>query len=194
MQTKFCPSYFRQARNKPSETIKSMNETLINQLKTKGCRFASLTYKSKGSGEIAVHTLLLGVNLKNAYIRDVEKLKEILPTLSGVDKIACEEILKSKLESLKKGIGNNSAYTQKGIWKNVCPGIREREDKTIQIYGFSIRKKVIVKGEHKKVNSSEKTLAKKKLNKLLRSSRFRPFVFEKETEFELKANKLETIA
>ena len=171
-----------------------MNESLINQLKTKGCRFASLTYKSKGSGEIAIHTLLLGVNLENAYRRDVEKLKEMLPTLDGISKAACEEILKSKLESLEKGIGNNSAYTQKGIWENVCPGIRKREDGTIQIYGFSIRKKVLVKGEHKKVNSSDKTIAKQKLNKLLRSGKFRPFVFSPDTDFELRANKLVTTA
>ncbi len=172
-----------------------MHEKLIEQLKTKGCRFASLTYKAKGSGEIAIHTLLLGVSLENAYKADIAKLESVVHTLQGVELEACTEMLASLKESIEKGIGNNSAYTQKGKWETVCNGIRKSEN-SIQIYGFSIRKKVLVKGEFKKVNSSEKTIAKNQLRKRfrLKSSRFRPFAYDSQAMFELRANKIVNIA
>ena len=41
----------------------------------KGARFASITYTAKGSGEVARHTLCLGVSVERAYLRDLAMLK-----------------------------------------------------------------------------------------------------------------------
>lgn len=172
-----------------------MNDKLLKSLETQGCRFADLFYVAKGTGEVARHTLLLGVSLENAYRKDLAKLEAMLPSLEGVEREACEELIASLQESLAKGIGNNSQYTQKGMWKTICPGIRKEEETgKVQIYGFSIRKRVIQEGEYKVVKSRPKTIAKNKLRKQLRSGKFRPFSFEPGTEFELHANKLVTKA
>jgi hypothetical protein len=161
--------------------MKNLIET-IQQATAKGCRFASITYKAKTTGEIAKHILLLGVSLENAYKKDVAKLEGV--SYSGVKEEARKAILASLCESLKKGIGKNSAYTQKGQWETLGKGIRRNIEKgTIQVYGLSVSKRVIVKGTYKTVNSLPLTIEKNKLKKelRLRSSKFRPFVVDPTT-------------
>lgn len=145
-----------------------------------GARFASLTYIAKGSGEKAVHTLVLGVNVERAYRRDIAILRGKAKTLvSPVERQACAELLRSLRESLRVGLGNNSAYTCAGVYTSLARGIKQHNDNgQVHITGFTIGKKVIVEGVHKQVKSSAKTLAKNALRRAMKSGKFRQFVFD----------------
>ena len=154
----------------------------------KGARFASLTYTAKGTGEVARHTVCLGVSVERAYRRDLAMLtakrKSLLDSLEateGLAKIfvtleACDELIASLEESLEKGIGNNSAYTCAGVYESICRGVKfHKETGELYVTGFTIGKEVIKKGEHKVVKSSEKTIAKNALRRGMKSGKFRQF-------------------
>lgn len=160
-----------------------MNQNLVRALKrvadTAGCRFASITYKSKETGEIARHTLLLGVNVERAYKRDLSVYKGKSARLQGVESVACGELIVSLEESLTVGIGNNSAYTCKDVYTPVAPGIKtHNETGAVYVNGFSLGKKVLQPGVYKAVKSSDKTLAKNALRKIGKMGRFRQFVID----------------
>ncbi len=142
-------------------------------------RFASFTYTAKGSGEIARHTVLLGASYRNAYQKDLAKLTRKVRSLSGIDKIACEEIitsLKTSLESWEKG-EKNPDYTCKETYHELGNGLLiHKETGDLHIKAFTVSKVVLQPGEHKLVNSSEKTLAKKAIEKTLRKGKIRQFV------------------
>lgn len=168
-----------------------MKEQLLKAIselaKIEGARFISLTYKAKGTGEVARHTLLIGVNLQRAYRADLAKLKRKVRSLDGVKKIACRELIASLTESLTVGIGNNSAYTQKDTYENVLPGIKlHLENNELHLNAFSRAKVVLQEGEHKEVKSSEKTIAKNALRQSGRLGKFRQFI--------LKTDNLEKVA
>jgi hypothetical protein len=152
--------------------------TEIEALAHSGARFASLVYTAKGTGETARHTVCLGVSVERAYQRDIAILNNEKARLSGVELLACEELLSSLHESLDKGIGNNSNYTNKGVYSHAAGerGIKfHREQGTVYICGFSLNKTVIEPGTYKETKSSAKTLAKKALKEKLKSGRFRMF-------------------
>jgi len=144
-----------------------------------GARFASFTYQAKGTGEVAQHTVALGVSIENAYRRDLALLKAKLPRLAGVEREACEELIASFTESLEKGAGNNSNYTCADVYAPVCKGVKvHKETGALHVSGFSIAKNVISPGVHKTVKSSAKTIAKNALRRGMKSGKFRQFAFE----------------
>lgn len=150
----------------------------LASLSNVGARFASFTYASKGSGEVARHVVALGVNVERAYRRDLAVLQGKRNTLSGVELQACDELIASLQNSLEKGIGNNDAYTCADTYTPVCKGVKvHKENGELHVFGFSMGKTVLEAGEHKKVKSSEKTIAKNKLRKGLKSGKFRQFAF-----------------
>lgn len=155
----------------------------IKTLATSGARIASLLYTAKGTGEVARHTVVLGVSIEKAYKRDIKILTAKRATLSGVALVACDEMIASLQESLTKGIGNNDAYTCKGVYEQIANGMKLHiENVELHISGFSIGKTVLVEGVYKHVNSSAKTLAKKALKKCMKSGNFRQYaVAELET-------------
>lgn len=156
--------------------------SVIRSTYAKGARFASLLYTAKGSGEVARHVVCLGVSIERAYKRDLALLIALLPTLSGVASEACAELIASLRDSLTNGIGNNAAYTCKDVYTHLATGIKEHtESGEIHVYGFAIAKTVLAEGKYKSVNSSDKTIAKNKLRKLLKSGNFRQFALSNAT-------------
>jgi hypothetical protein len=165
---------------------------IISQvIANKSPRFVSLNYTSKGTGEIARHTIRIGASVENAYRKDLRTLEKELCSMRvalndghawqglslSVAILACEEMISSLKESLDKGIGNNSAYTCKDVFVNIAKGIKvHKESGEVHLTGFGRSKVTLQEGTHKSVNSSEKTLAKKKLKKLLLSGKFKQFV------------------
>ncbi len=143
---------------------------------TKSARFASFTYASKGTGEIARHTIRFGASIEKAYRADLAKLEKLAPTLSGVALEACNELVASLRESLEKGVGNNSGYTGADTYTSIAKGIKvHKETGEIYVSGFSRSKVTLQAGTEKKVKSSEKTIEKNKLRRLLLSGKFRQF-------------------
>lgn len=148
----------------------------IKSLAQVGARFASLTYTAKGTGEVAKHRLILGVNLARAYRRDLVILKGELPKLSGIPRQSCEELIASLEESLRVGIGNNSKYTCREVYETISKGLKlHLENGELHVYGFSNGKTVLTPGATKTVKSSEKTIAKNALRKKMKSGKFRQF-------------------
>ena len=165
--------------------------TLLSEITAnKSPRFASFEYCAKGTGEVARHTVRLGASVEAAYAKDIRTLEKELYSMQvalndghawkgvslSVAILACEEMIASLKESIEKGVGNNSAYTCADTYTTLAKGVKaHKESGEIYVSGFSRQKKVITQGVYKSVKSSEKTLAKKKLQNLLLSGKFRQF-------------------
>lgn len=148
----------------------------------KRARFVSLTYRSKSSGELARHTLIIGADYKRVNEDTLLELELQLPELSGVPKIACEELIASvqnTLSNMAKGLGENDNYTKKGMYIPICTGLKLLEtDNTVEIQGLAHSKVVLEEGVYKAVKSSEKTIAKGKLRAQTRLGKLRTFAVD----------------
>jgi hypothetical protein len=154
-----------------------------------GVQFASLTYRTKATEELARYTLLLGASLENAYKGDVEKVEAALPTLTEPLEIqAARDILASLRQSLDKGIGNNEAYTLQGVYAPTgVPGVYiNTNDNALHIKNVFVQTKVILEDgkPRKPVNSKPLTIAKDKLKKslALRTNKLRQFALDNITK------------
>ena len=161
----------------PIVIIASIQDYLKN-----GARFVSFLYKAKESGEISRFTVLLGINIDNAYSRDL-KIIDKLPVQSEAEIQAKNEIIASLKNSLANhAVGkSNDNYKLKGLYEKIGKGIKLNQDSgDLLIDAFIIKKEVIKEGEYKVVKSSLKTLAKKSLRKNLKSGKFRNFLLTPE--------------
>lgn len=168
---------------------------LVDQ-NTTSCRIVSVLYKkkgnggkgkSKGDGEISRQTILLNVNRDNALRRDLATLKSKLPTLEGVDKEACQELIDSIQSSLD---GYNPQYTKHGYYEGQGNGNVQTSDQSGSVYvkGYCIKKEILVPGVYDPVNSKPKTVSKDKLRKSLKNTRFREFIVTPENLKSLAVN------
>lgn len=167
-------------------------KTAINSIKSylkNGARFASFMYKNK-QGEISIVTLLLGVNITNAYKHD---LKEAIrfEAKDEVELLAKQEIIKSlenSIENHAKGKTNNN-YKLKNLYKNLGKGIKiNKETNKILISGVLINKQIIVHGDYKQVKHSAKTLAKFRISEKFKSKVYRNFILDSECISGIKYN------
>jgi hypothetical protein len=164
--------------------------TLLQMLNgVKGAQFASLTYRTKATDELARYTLLLGASVENAYAGDIQKVEDALPTLTEPLEIeAAREILLSLRQSLDKGIGNNDAYTLQGVYTPT--GIKgvyiNTNDNILHIKNVFVQSKVVLQegAPRKPVKSKPLTIAKDRLKKALglRSNKLRQFVLDNITK------------
>lgn len=148
----------------------------------KGAKFASFTYRSKESGELARYTIVLGADFHAVYEKDRDTLREMLPSLAGLPLEAATALLKSVEESLAKGLGNNSAYTHgkdKGDTYVHLQGINgvsvNKNDGILHVKGLLKSKVTLEEGTWPVVNSRPLTIAKDKIRKSLRQSAIRQF-------------------
>lgn len=150
----------------------------VEQLKaalSKGCRFVNFTYQNK-DGEIAKHTLLLGVSYANALKKDLANLEK--QNMDGVKEVARQELLASFRNSLycAENEIKNLDYTCKDVYDNLGKGIkRHKQDGSLHVHGWAVNKQIIKAGVYKIVKSNEKTLAKNEIKKTLKSGKLRQF-------------------
>ena len=141
----------------------------------KSARFVSLLYRAKESGELARHTVLLNVNRSRCLSVDLANLQAKLPTMEGVEKQACEELIASITETLTTG--QNSKYTKAGYYDAQGNGNVQVSVKEIcYVRGYVTGKEVLEAGTYKPVKSSAKTIAKNKIRKGLKNTRVREFI------------------
>lgn len=153
----------------------------IAALAQQGARFVSVDYRSKGSGELARHTFLIGADYGKILRRSMEQLTKKLPTLSGIDEQAARELIASYSKSiLHHDTGTrNEDYTKANTYVHVCPGLKiHKEDNSFELCGLSVAKKVLEPGVYKQVNSKPLTLAKERLAKDLPISKFRTLALD----------------
>lgn len=161
-------------------TLASSLALAVEDTKRTGTRFVGITYTNE-QGEKSRYRLIMGISLISLYKSDLRTLKKLRPSLDGVKAIACDELIASIENSLTKGIGNNDAYTLKGYYTPITPNgevklhVNEAGETHLYIRGYVLTKTVIEKGVYAKVNSSDKTLAKKELEKNLKRGKIRTF-------------------
>lgn len=150
--------------------------------KTQGVKFASFTYKAKGTGEVSKILVSLGFSTENVYRRDLQTVMDMIPNLTGIELEAAEKIRDSLIESLAKGIGNNSAYVHGAdkadtyAYVENIPGIMvHKETGEVYVKGLVQRKEVLTPGTYKTVNSRPLTLAKAKIEKGLGKTKIRQY-------------------
>ena len=158
-------------------TKSTLLEFLTNNTNIK---FVSFVYTSKGDGKVARKTILINTSVEQMYEKDLVTVKALRETLTDETEIvACEKVIASLENSLKKGVGNNDSYTQKGLWKPLIDGnysvmVRTDGEDGLQIRGREMQEKVFVEGAPKKpVKSSAVTIARSKIEKALMKSKFR---------------------
>ena len=148
----------------------------IESLVAKGARFVAFNYRSKKTGEYARYNMQLNVDIERTVLNDLHTVL-MFPTVE--DKPhgdARFELIESFRKTLELGAGNNPGYTKQGLYDTVGAtkgALKVFRDDTFELFGFQRGRKVIEKGEYKKVNSSAKTLAKNELRKASGYGKFR---------------------
>lgn len=165
-------------------------------------QFASITYEAKGSGEVARHTLKIGVDLAAMYEDDAATVAALLETETDPLRIAAgEAILASLRESIDKGIGNNAAYThgeaaRGGVstYEILRRGVkRHRETGALYVQGVTVAKLVVVEGQHKVVKSAALTLAKNDIRRILKTSKVREFCLTSAMSLRVNGETIEVV-
>lgn len=155
-------------------------QTVVEFAKINRPKFVSFQYENEY--EKAQVTLLVGVNLNSVYERDLRALKSAQAMETDpIRKQAIDELVASVENSLSKGIGNNDDYTKKNVYTAIGNNVKQHvENGNLYVSGFVIRKNVIeVKAQRKKVNSSDKTIAKNSLRKrYTRMANFREYILD----------------
>ena len=152
----------------------------------KSCRFITLTYRAKESGELAKHTLMLNIKRDTMLKHDVAKLKALRPSLVGLEAQACDELITSMEKSLN---GTQDQYTKAGYYEAQGNGnVQVSVENVCYVRGYTLGKKVLEAGKHKETKSSAKTIAKNKLRKGLKNTKCREFRITPENFVLARAN------
>lgn len=160
-------------------------KNLIEQVEQlKGCKLVSFTYRAKGTGELARHTVRMGVDYRKSCEEDILELELRLPALKGIEKIVTEGIIASLKESVKamdEGRAHKD-YTKAGVYRQIVPGIKiNLNDNSLEIHGFQHAKKVLEEGVYKTRKSAPEVVVKGQIEKTLRKGKFRTYCLDKGT-------------
>jgi hypothetical protein len=171
---------------------------IISQIKTPSF-VRILNYTNDKAGEVSNYTINLGVKYENAkqsdaeFLLDTENIKNV-DFGSEVVKAASVEAWNEMLESRLAPTAKTQAQSdgQSDAYVTLCPNVRLHiAEQRIFIYGFVVKKDVLVEGIYKSVNSSAKTLAKRKIEKHLKATQFRQFAFDKLQSVKVKGEEIE---
>lgn len=168
---------------------------IISQIKTPS--FVRILNYKNDKGEIANHTINLGVKYENAkkadgvFLLDTNNINKVdFGAYASASVEAWNEMLESRLAPTKETV--NRSNGQSDAFVTLCPNVRLHiAEQRIFIYGFVVSKDVIVPGTYKAVNSSAKTLAKRKIDKHLKATQFRQFAFDKLQSVKVKGEEIE---
>lgn len=166
-----------------------------------GAQFVSLTYTSKNTGETARFTLIIGAKYTKVIedsILELELTKNKLREFSQewnlsfvIVQLAYEELLISlgnSLEAQKRGEANPD-YTKRENYEHITTGLKKNlSDGTLEICGLEHSRKILVKGFKQIRESSEKTIAKNNLRKMLPIARYRTLCVDSECLDTMKVN------
>lgn len=168
---------------------------IISQIKTPS--FVRVINYSNDKGEIANYTLNLGIRYENAkesdsvFLLDTENIKTVdFGVYAHASVEAWNEMLESRLAPTKQTVNRSEGQTD--AYVTLCPNVRLHiAEQRIFIYGFVVSKEVIKAGTYKQVNSSAKTLAKRKIEKHLKATQFRQFAFDRLQSVKVKGEEIE---
>jgi hypothetical protein len=161
----------------------------------KGNQFVSITYLAKKSGELARHTINVGFSYHRAVEKSVTELEiltaENSATWNELTKQAAANVmasLKKTLEAHARG-EQNEDYTKRGQYIPIGNGVNlNTADNTIQLFGLSHAKTVLVEGIYPTVNSRPLTIEQNKIRNMLTVSKFREFALDSSQIAQVKVN------
>lgn len=180
-----------------------LNENILAVIRqvaaNKGNRFASLVYRSKESGELARHVILIGFSYHNAVQKSRDELANMIAmnTFKGIQLEAAKEVLASLEKTLAAHAQGeqNDDYTKKDVYDTVAldgvevSGIRyNKNDGSFKLFGLSVSKTVLENGVFKDVKSKPLTIAKNEIRRLLPVSKFREYAIEEKALAAAKVN------
>ena len=147
-------------------------------------RFASFTYCSTSTGEVARYTLQLGFSYRNILQKSIMELEVDKQIMLDLPRQAADEILASLNASLS---GTQTRYTKKDIYEDykvdgkTVQGIKvNKNDGSLKIFGLMTSKVQITPPvtPYKKHNSAPLTIQKNLITKDLTIGRFREFALD----------------
>lgn len=153
-----------------------------------GCSFGSITYRNQ-KGEKSRYTVRFGVDHGETLKKDVANYPAIRERLYAelsetFGEATALKALAEKEESLRTcisgtnvhSIAQKESYVHAGV-TGVKFGIDTRK---LYLYAYVQTKVVLEKGEYKPVKSRPLTLAKKRIEKELLTSKYRTFIIEED--------------
>jgi len=175
---------------------------LIDTVGNSGTEFVCINgYVSKGTGEIANHTINVGITVMNAKKKDFKTLQNCtnadLHKMNRVENFGIETYRKAYFEMLASAEKNlnpdvlkrsNQSQGTTNAFIQLTPAIKYcKESGEVHIFGQAIAKVVVpqyddegneIVIEYETINSADKTLAKKMITKTLnlRAGKYRTFI------------------
>lgn len=162
------------------KVIDSLKATISNS--PTGVSFIAINgYKNK-QGEVSNNVVNVGMEYKKQVAKDIEKLKafDILSVETKSSKVMLEKARTELINNFNKP-NKKQSEAQKNAYTHITNGLKvHNESGEVYIYAYSVNKKVVVKGEYKKSNPRELTIAKNELKKLadLTTDKFRTYIVE----------------
>jgi len=170
-------------------------QKLISVFKeTKGVKFVAFPYTNQ-KNELAKRLINIGTSYESACKEDLETLNSneiVYEANEKYSKADFDLAMLEKKQSVQNSLNqdNNDAHSvgQKEAYITITTGVKYHVEKQkLYIFGTAVRTIIIEKGEYKEVKSSAKTLAKKDIEKKLRTSKYRNFLVEN-VSGDIKAN------
>jgi len=140
-------------------------------------------YESKGSGEVANYQLVFHINYRNALEKALRIVEDFNPA-NEIEEIAKQELIQSyanRILNIEENDHEDPHYSLVADENGIpVKGIKiHNESGKLHMWGFVIGKETLKDGTFKEVKSSEKTLAKKKIEALTTLSKFRQFIVDR---------------
>lgn len=185
-------------QKKPMNSLtSSLSADIAEQIKTladDGCRIGTIYNYANTDGEISNQQILIGFNYGNMLRSDLQTLQNYRPATSSVEMVAHAELIASIQNSIASFDAGtvNANYTNADTYENVGNGVKRHKESGFYHFDAIVIKKEVVKPsekEKKDVKSSDKTLAKKRLEKMLKRSKFRQFKIAPESFNSIVFNK-----
>jgi hypothetical protein len=170
---------------------------LLNEIKTPSF-VRILNYSNdKGQGEVANYTINMGIDYGNAKQADIKFLSEpsnmtLVNFSEGLQPLA--EAARLEMYESRVNPKTRHSQAQTEAYVQLCPNIRlHAETGRIFVYGFVVKKDVIVQGKYDKVDSSAMTRAKRCIDKELKCPQFRQLAFDKLKTVRAKGTEIEIV-
>lgn len=180
-------------------TISTVATNVINMVKKAignsptGVSFFSIKNYTNKHGEVSNQIINVGASYEKMKQKDIETLRN-MDILKMQWKSAMVDIEIARAALIEAFITPDKARSdgQKDAYTNIANGIRvHNETGKLYLFGYKLRKTVLVEGEYPTVNSRKETIAKDELRKYLRTNKFVNFGLEVGNELTANGNTIE---
>ena len=145
-----------------------------------GVTFVSITNYTNKQNETSNNLINVGINYNNTKQKDIEFLNNINLTdyTFKSDLTLLEQAKNDLINSLIKP-NENISTAQINAYTNITNGIKVHNiTGQIYIYGYRTNKTIINEGTYKETKSTQLTIAKNEIKKLLKTNKFTQFAIE----------------